>query len=64
MDGSVDGLVLNWRNVDGVLQGLVTYELRGRVVTDWVPAMSLSMVDDESGDLDGSSDDEAVPSPG
>ena len=49
VDGSVDGLVLNWRNVGGVLQGLVTYELKDRVVTDWVPAMSLSPVDEGSG---------------
>lgn len=48
VDGPVDGLVLDWRKTDGVLQGLVTYELRDRVVTDWVPAMSLSPVDGES----------------
>ena len=61
VDGPVDGLVLDWRKVDGGLQGLVTYELRDRVVTDWVPAMSLAPVDDESWDLDDDSGEEAVP---
>ena len=47
VDGPAEGLVLDWRKEGGVLQGLVTYEVRGRVVTDWVPAMSLSPVDEE-----------------
>ena len=64
VDGPVDGLVLNWRNTDGVLQGLVTYELQDRVVTDWVPAMSLSPIDDEWGDPDEESDGDAVTTPG
>lgn len=71
VDGPVVGLVLNWRNDDGAVHGLVTYELRGRVVTDWVPAMSLSVVDegssvpdDDSDEVDGRSDDGAVPMPG
>jgi len=63
VDGPVDGLVLNWRNIDGVLQGLVTYELQDRVVTDWVPAMSLSPIDENSGDHD-ESDGDAVTTPG
>jgi hypothetical protein len=63
VDGPVDGLVLGWRKADGVLQGLVTYELRDRVVTDWVPAMSLSPVDDASWDVDGEPGAEAVPTP-
>ncbi|MDZ5622414.1 hypothetical protein SFC88_16340 [Nocardioides sp. HM23] len=62
VDGPVIGLILDWRKVDGALQGLVTYELRDRVVTDWVPAMSLSVVDDTSWDEE--SDGDAVPSPG
>ena len=64
VDGPVDGLVLNWRNTDGVLHGLVTYELQDRVVTDWVPAMSLSPIDDDSGDPDVESDGNAVTAPG
>lgn len=47
VDGPVEGLVLNWRRLDGALQGLVTYEVGSRIVTDWVPAMSLSPMDDE-----------------
>jgi hypothetical protein len=62
VDGSVEGLVLNWRTVGGVLQGLVTYELRDRIVTDWVPAMSLSPLEETSGSLDEESDGDAVPS--
>jgi hypothetical protein len=47
VDGPAEGLVLDWRKEGEVLQGLVTYEVRDRVVTDWVPAMSLSPVDEE-----------------
>jgi hypothetical protein len=64
VEGPVDGLVLNWRNNDGVLHGLVTYELQDRVVTDWVPAMSLSPIDDDSGEPDVESDGDAVTAPG
>lgn len=60
----MDGLVLDWRKVDGVLQGLVTFELRDRVVTDWVPAMSLAPADDETWDLDEESDGDALTAPG
>lgn len=62
VDGPVEGLVLDWRKDGDVLQGLVTYEARDRVVTDWVPAMSLSPIDDESWDVDGDADVDAVPS--
>jgi hypothetical protein len=61
VDGPVDGLVLNWREVDGALQGLVTYELKDRVVTDWVPAMSLTPLEAAGA---GDDDPDAVPSPG
>ena len=64
VDGPVEGLVLDWRKLDGALQGLVTFELRERVVTDWVPAMSLSPVGGESWDADEQTDGDAVPSPG
>lgn len=48
-DGPVDGLVLRWRKARGVLSALVTYELDGRIVTEWVPAMTLTPADDGPG---------------
>ena len=61
VDGPVEGLVLDWRKEGEILQGLVTYEIQGRVVTDWVPAMSLSPIDDAK---DSGADPDAVPSTG
>ncbi len=55
--GPVEGLVLDWRGEGGLLQALVTYEVRDRIVTDWVPAMSLTPVEDDP-------DSSPVPSPG
>jgi len=62
VDGPVEGLVLDWRKVGAALQGLVTYEIQGRVVTDWVPAMSLAPLDG-SWDVDEDPEADAVPAP-
>lgn len=42
LDGSsVPGLLLKWRR--GQTEALVTYEVDGRVATDWIPADQLSL---------------------
>lgn len=39
--GKLPGLVVKWRRRGGVVEGLVTREEAGRIVTEWVPMPAL-----------------------
>ena len=36
------GLVLKWRRRGAILEGLVSREVDGRIVTEWLPALLLA----------------------
>lgn len=38
----VDGLVLKWRRRGDILEGLVSSEVDGKLVTHWLPALAFS----------------------
>ena len=38
--GKLQGLVVKWRRRGMLLEGLVTHERDGRVVTEWLPALA------------------------
>lgn len=37
-----EGLVVRWRRRGDRLEGLVTHEVDGKVVTEWIPALVLA----------------------
>jgi len=44
MDDEEEGLILRWRRRGAVWEGLVSHEVDGRVITEWVPALVLPPV--------------------
>ena len=43
-DEEEEGLILRWRRRGAVWEGLVSHEVDGRVITEWVPALVLPPV--------------------